>query len=457
MIVFKNILMKRLSYLLLFFCFLFLNKEMKSQEIYSYSFGEGVNFVSENNYEFVLSGFVQPFIEYRIINNDSIDQIYQDSRYRMRRIRLRMSGSSPQKKVDYRIQFDFSGISEDGSASSSLLYDAFITYNFNKRTKLSFGQRSQRSDNRELTMNSNSLQLVERSRLTSVFASIRDFGLFLQRDIRLSNGSYFRNYLEITSGDGMNNFTKDIGGLKYGGRIDYLPFGFFTNKGQFRQVDIVRENSLKLVLGVNYSFNQSMSSRRGRVGNDFLYYNINLADTNYRLPDFLKYGADLLLKYRGFSLLAEYIKTNVYLDNDITHRNDRYGDKPKDITDNFRNLDPKDYLRSQLMLGSGFNLQAGYIFKNLISADLRFTHLESDEFSFLNNGTFYNRPNYYTFGLSKYFARNYGFKIQASITYVEVSEGSIYSQQTGIPSEPYRNIELMGNEIIIRLITSVNF
>ncbi len=74
-----------------------------------------------------------------------------------------------------------------------------------------------------------------------------------------------------------------------------------------------------------------MSSRRGRVGNDFLYYNINLADTNYRLPDFLKYGADLLLKYRGFSLLAEYIKTNVYLDNDITHRNDRYGDKPKDI------------------------------------------------------------------------------------------------------------------------------
>ena len=194
---------------------------MKSQEIYSYSFGEGVNFVSENNYEFVLSGFVQPFVEYRIINNDSLDQIYQDSRYRMRRIRLRMSGSSPQKKVDYRIQLDFSGISEDGSASSSFLYDAFITYSFNKRTKLTFGQRSQRSDNRELTMNSNSLQLVERSRLTSVFASIRDFGLFLQRDIRLSNGSYFRNYLEITSLEDFNetkrpakNFSVDINNPK---------------------------------------------------------------------------------------------------------------------------------------------------------------------------------------------------------------------------------------------------
>ena len=121
------------------------------------------------------------------------------------------------------------------------------------------------------------------------------------------------------------------------------------------------------------------------------------------------------------------------------------------------NLDPKDYLRSQLMLGSGFNVQLGYLFKSLISADVRFTHLESDEFSFLNNGTFYNRPNYYTFGLSKYFVRNYGFKIQAAITYVEVSEGSTYSQQTGVLEEPYNAIELKGNEIIIRLITSFNF
>ena len=453
MIVFKNILMKRISYLLLFLCFLFLNKEMKSQEIYSYSFGEGVNFVSENNYEFVLSGFVQPFVEYRIINNDSLDQIYQDSRYRMRRIRLRMSGSSPQKKVDYRIQFDFSGISEDGSASSSFLYDAFITYNFNKRTKLSFGQRSQRSDNRELTMNSNSLQLVERSRLTSVFASIRDFGLFLQRDIRLSNGSYFRNYLEITSGDGINNYTNNHGGLKYGGRIDYLPFGFFTNKGQFRQADIVRENSLKIVAGINYSFNHGLSSRRGREGGAIIYLDEN---NNELLPNYIKFGADFLIKWRGLSFLGEFQKTSSIISEDITQRVRNDGSVSTSFLINGQE-NVSNYINNRLMLGSAFNLQAGYIFKNLYSADVRFTHLESDEFSFLNNGIFYNRPNYYTFGLSKYFTRNYGFKIQASITYVEVSEGSIYSRQTGIPSEPYRNIELMGNEIIIRLITSINF
>jgi hypothetical protein len=109
------------------------------------------------------------------------------------------------------------------------------------------------------------------------------------------------------------------------------------------------------------------------------------------------------------------------------------------------------------MLGNAFNLQAGYIFKNLISADLRFTHLESDEFSFLNNGTFYNRPNYYTFGFSKYFARNYGFKIQAAITYVEVLKGSTYNEQTGLDSEPYVVVDFKGNEVLFRLITTISF
>ena len=128
-----------------------------------------------------------------------------------------------------RDRFDLSGVSETGEESSNLLLDAFLTYSFNKRTKLTIGQRSLRSDNRELPMSSASLQLVERSRLTSSFAAIRDFGFFLQRDIRFKNGSYLRNYLEITSGDGMNNFQNDHGGLKYGGRIDYVPFGLFTN------------------------------------------------------------------------------------------------------------------------------------------------------------------------------------------------------------------------------------
>jgi len=99
------------------------------------------------------------------------------------------------------------------------------------------------------------------------------------------------------------------------------------------------------------------------------------------------------------------------------------------------------------MLGTGYNIQMGYIFKNLLSIDARYTHLDADQDSFLNNGTFYNRPNYYTLGVSKYMGRNYGFKIQTSLTYVDLAEGS-----NDINSRP-----ISGNEVIWRIITSLAF
>jgi hypothetical protein len=371
----------------------------------------------------------------------------------LRRLRLRLSGNNTQHNLSYRIQFDLSGVSETGEETTNLLLDAFMTYSLNKRTKLTFGQRSLRSDNRELPMSSATLQLVERSRLTSSFASIRDFGFFIQRDFRFKNGSFLRNYLEITSGDGMNNFTKDYGGLKYGGRIDFLPFGLFTNMGQFRQADVMRERSLKLVVGFNYSFNNGISSRRGREGGQILYLD---SLGNELLPDFIKMGADLMFKYKGFSLLGEYQSTTSIVPDNITQRVRNNGTtSPSFIINGEENIE--NYINNRMMLGSAYNLQLGYMFKNMFSLDARYTHIESDEFSFLNNGTFYNRPNYYTFGLSKYFARNYGFKIQAALTYVEVDDNSTYPQQTGDMNEPYQNIPYQGSEFLFRLISSFNF
>jgi hypothetical protein len=81
--------------------------------------------------------------------------------------------------------------------------------------------------------------------------------------------------------------------------------------------------------------------------------------------------------------------------------------------------DVENYVKGRLMLGEGYNIQMGYIFKSGYSIDARYTHLRADQHSFLNNPTFYSRPNYYTLGISKFLDRNYGAKIQTSITYVE--------------------------------------
>ncbi|MFB1023416.1 MAG: porin, partial [Vicingaceae bacterium] len=67
--------------------------------------------------------------------------------------------------------------------------------------------------------------------------------------------------------------------------------------------------------------------------------------------------------------------------------------------------------------------------------------------SFLNNGTFYNRPEYYTIGVSKYFDRSYGIKVQGSFTYVD-ADGGI----NDLNSDP-----IGGDEWIARIITSLSF
>jgi hypothetical protein len=104
--------------------------------------------------------------------------------------------------------------------------------------------------------------------------------------------------------------------------------------------------------------------------------------------------------------------------------------------------DVENYVKGRMMLGKGYNIQGGYILKNNVSIDARYTHLEADANSFMNNPTFYNRPNYYTLGLSKYLSRGYGFKIQGSITYADLATGSL-----DLNGKRVNNHEWIGNII----------
>ena len=409
-------------------------------ELDSYKFGEGLRFTADEGHKIRISGYVQPYAESKQYTEADANESM--NRFRMRRLRLRMDGVFPDERFSYRFQVDLSGASEVGDAQSTnnYLLDAYVSYNITNRIKLSFGQRSTYTDNRELFMSSRTLQLVERSRLTSAFSSIREFGFFAQGNFRTGGGSYLKPYFVLTNGDGKNAFDKDHGGLKVGGRIDFLPFGLFTNLGQFRQADVMRELIPKIVVGVNYSKNNGMSSRRGRESGAILYLN----DANEEsLPDYTKYGADFMIKYKGFSMLGEYIKTEADVPKDITQRVRNNGSTSTTFDVN-GSQDVENYVKGRMMLGTAYNIQLGYLFKNGFSVDGRYTQLEADDNSFLNNGTFYNRPEYYTIGLGKYLARNYGTKIQASYTYVKANPG--INDLNGNP--------IAGDEWIARLIVT---
>ena len=432
--------MLRICYSILLFSLL---NSINSQDLVlgDYIPGNGLVFASsDDNHKSVLRGYSQSLFESKSIVFDSseINDENRYNRFRARRVRLRLSGNQLNPGFSYRLQVDLAQSDAGDGELSGVLLDAWIGYKFSKKIKIIVGQKATPTDNIELQMASNSLQLPERSRLTSAFSSIREVGVFLDGKFKLGRKTLIKPMLNITNGDGSNAISNDFGGLKYGARINILPLGTFRNFGQFRQVDIVRELTPKFMIGINGSYNVGISSRRGRGNGDILYMN-NLDE--YSLPNFLKYGGDLLFKFRGFSLIAEFVKTKAFIPEDISQRVRNNGT----VSTSF-NGGVENYIKGRMMLGSGLNIQGGYLFKSLISIDGRYTNLMPDEYSFMNNSAFYNRNKYYTLGISKYLFKNYSYKIQASYTYVD----------DAIIRDVFE-VEYQGNENIFRLMVQIAF
>jgi hypothetical protein len=411
----------------------------QKSKIYEYSPGSGVTIADDQN-SLNIRAYIQGASQTNVFNTDSA--FYTATRFRMRRLRLRLQGDLLNGRFSYRLNADLSRSTEVADASSGYLLDAFITYNITKRWGLTLGQRTTTTDSRSLRMSSNTLAFTERSRLISAFASIREFGLFLEGNMRLKNGQYIRPSFVLSHGDGLSRMA-NFGGLKYGGRVDYLPFGLFNTYGQFRQTDLVRELSPKLVIGGYFSFNQGVSSRRGREGGAILYLDEN---GDYALPDYIKIGVDAMFKFKGLSVYAEWVSTSANVPDEITQRVRNDGTTSGSfLVDGVQ--DVENYVKGRMMLGSGINIQADYILKSGWSLGGRYTSLNADEHSFLNNTLFYNRPKNYTLGIGKYFDRNYSFRIQADYTWISNDPNS---------RDIYDN-EFIGNQGLASIMATYSF
>ena len=401
-----------------------------------YRLGDGITFCApDGGYNINLRGFLQTTFETRKYEGD--DQFY--SRFRMRRLRLRLSGDAWGDKVSYRLQTDFAQANGGDGELSGMLLDAFIAYKPVKGLTLSFGQKSTPTDNRELGITSNTLQLVDRSKLSSYFGSIREVGLFVDGSFRIGHTAYLRPSIVITDGDGSATFTRRHGGLKYGARINYLPFGLFRAYGENRGGDMAREVTPKLSVGTTFSYNVGISDRRGRESGSILYLNDENKET---LPDYIKFGADFHFKYMGFSVLGEFVKTWAHVPSEITQRVRNDGTTSTDFSGNM-----KDYVKARMMLGTGYNIQAGYMFQNRLSIDARYTHFDPDKNSFLHNELYFNRNNFYEVGVSKYLTKSYAVKVQASVVFVDAEPGS----------KNVNSIVTEGNETLLQAMIQFSF
>lgn len=222
--------------------------------------GHGIRFGIDNDaYTFQISGFVQPAYSFVKPDGDKAQQFF-----RSRRTYLNFSANALKEKLSLFVQADF-------SANTPLL-DAYATYHITPRWGISVGQRRTFTNNREMTFNEDRLQFTDRGFVSKAFCGNgREFGAFLEG--RIGSGFILAPQLAITSGDGPNSFgangtDMDLGGLKYGGRLDIYPLGDFSEGNRGFAADLKHESTPKLLLGAAASLNVGASSAKGEGHGD---------------------------------------------------------------------------------------------------------------------------------------------------------------------------------------------
>jgi hypothetical protein len=363
--------------------------DFESRNNVNYNLGSGLDFsFNDGDYHFNIGGFIQPSYV-----NSKTSGLEAENSFNSKRTFLQFSGAAIKEKVSFFIQLDYS--------LSDPLMDAWLAYHPTENINITFGQKQTFLNNREMMFREDRLQFTNRSSLSNNFSNTgREFGVFI--DSKFGEKFGIAPMIAVTSGDGRNSFgansrDADLGGIKYGGRLDLYPLGFFKEGNDLMSADLEREEKLKFVIGVAASQNIGASNNVGDGHGDYILFDVD-GENNY--PDYAQIYADILFKYQGFSLLGEYVNTSAS-NIDITYL-DAAASKilaPTQIS-NF------------LALGESFNVQAGYVTQSGFSFDARYENTNPE---FINANSIVQNGSSYTFGLSKYFIGN-SLKVQTSYT-----------------------------------------
>ena len=290
------------------------------------------------------------------------DSTFSDRAY-VRRARIKGHGYAFSPKVQYKFEYD---------VHNGFVLDAVLKWNFAGNWSLWFGQ-TKLPGNIERVFSSQKLQLVDRSLLNSRFTLDRDAGFQLRHHFNVGKTFLIRTKLAVSQGEGLNRKSQSAGN-GYTGRIELLPFGKFSKKGDYFASDLKREEKPKLMLSFTYDYNDNALRSGGQMGQDITGSTRDLQNIQ----------ADAHFKYKGLSFFGEYANRKTMDGIAVNELNEVY------------------------YTGSALNLQAGYLFKNNWEIAGRYTQVNPEDI------TGYNNIEQYTLGFSKYVV-GHNLKIQGDI------------------------------------------
>lgn len=360
----------------------------QAQDITNNKFGKGlVNVVAkDSSYSLKFAARFQSLYtgSWDFPNNDNLEN--GEGQFLIRRARLKFEGFAYSPKLEYKIELglsnrDIGGASAFTSNAPRYILDAVLKWNFYENFELWVGQ-TKLPGNRERVISSANLQTVDRSLVNSEFNVDREMGMQLHHHFDLGNNVIIKEAFAVSQGEGRNVTSGNLGGYQYTGRVEILPLGDFDD---YSGADLDREETPKFSVGVSYDHNANAVKTRSNSGSYMT------TDNGYFQTDINSLFIDGIFKYQGFSAMAEYAKRTA--DNAVAVNSD--GTPTGSVVE----------------VGDGFNMQAGYLFKNNFEVVGRYTQISLDE-ALTGEGV----ENQYTFGLSKYIV-GHKLKVQTDVSW----------------------------------------
>lgn len=375
--------------------FLLLSVVVFGQDLVTSKWGDGLKVVARDSSFNLKFGF--RFQTLYIGELNSVTNDYAD-RLLIRRSRLKFDGWAYNPNIVYKVELAISNrdhrsghVTQSGNTANIVL-DAVIKWKFSPGWQLWFGQ-TKLPGNRERVISSQKLQFVDRSLVNSRFTLDRDKGIQL-RHTSTSGKVIINQALALSMGEGRNIIVENpLGGHQITGRLEFLPFGNFTGKGDYFGSDLEREETPKLSVGITLDRNWNAVRQRGNLGS----FNTD-AVGNYIANDLTSLQVDLMFKHKGLSVSSEYA------DRATRTANNGFG------------------------TGTGFVAQTGYLLPSNWEVALRFTDINSPPSSSFDDVT------EYTLGVSRYIM-GHSLKVQSDVSYQNIHTGDnpiIFRLQTEI-------------------------
>jgi len=254
-------------------------------------FRDGINITKDTLFRLNLRFRMQNRLGFTSVSGDDPSVARTD--FRVRRARLRLEGFvvDPRLRFLFHLGFSKSDLDLDVQSNAQVIRDAMVFYDLTPSFTFGLGQQKL-PGNRQQVISSGNQQFPDRSLANGLFTLDRDYGAFLNWTLPVG-GMVWMAKGAVTSGNGRNASVGDDG-LSYTGRLEWLPLGAFTDKGDYFEGDLAHEEHVKVSIGASYNNNVHAVRTGGQLGRDlFAPRTINTSIV------------DALLKYKGWAWSTE--------------------------------------------------------------------------------------------------------------------------------------------------------